>query len=127
MKSTVLVIIIMAILAGVFAAAGHSVSTRDRGVHTWRTEAWATTKLKRIHYWHGYRIDPEWSDCSIGGVIGWGRDHYNRAGEQMYQHFRCNMQAGGWTVRAFNVTIHAMRYWPYYKITAGWVDGPLGP
>lgn len=115
-KSLLALLVLAASLASVQTADAHSSGS------AWRTEAWATAKVQRIHNWHGYSIDSEYSDCSIGGVIGYV-DHFNRIGEQLYRHFRCNLMTYDGN-HDFNVTVHALSYWPYFKVTAGWMHYP---
>jgi hypothetical protein len=81
----------------------------------WRTEAWATARLKTVHYWHGYRLDDHSFDY-VGGN-GWNTPT-NRDGEELYRSFNCGINSAGSSFRHFHVTLHT-RGAGFY-LTAGW-------
>jgi hypothetical protein len=80
----------------------------------YRTNAWAERMLKRVHYWRGYAVT---SDFGCWGDFVDSKT--NRNGEDIYKHFDCNLNTRDYS-HSFKVTLHTIRYSPYFRLTAGW-------
>jgi hypothetical protein len=81
----------------------------------YRTNAWAERMLKRVHHWRGYAVVSDFG-C-IGGDFADSRT--NRNGEDTYKHFDCVLNTQNYS-HSFKVTLHTLRYSPYFTLTAGW-------
>lgn len=113
-------IIAVLALVGVFGLTLVASASAHRGA-PYRTEAWAEKTLKqRVHYWRGFKIDPSWTTCYGEGDL-WN-SHYNRNGEEIFKHFHCTMDTplDYPTDRHFYVTLHTIRYRPYFRLAVGW-------
>jgi hypothetical protein len=94
-----------------------SASARAAAGAPWRSEAWATAKLRSVRYWHGYRLD----DHSFDMVSGNGFDTpYSRAGESLHRTFDVTMNSTGYNSRHFYATLHTSRSGAGFYLTPGW-------
>jgi hypothetical protein len=120
--STVALLALLA-LAGTAAAQPRpdsihpSASARTAAGAPWRTEAWATAKLRTVRYWHGYRLDDHEFDMVSGN--GWSTP-YNRDGESLFRSFDITMNSAGYNSRHFYATLHTSRSGGGFYITPGW-------
>jgi hypothetical protein len=113
-----LVFVIIGIFAFMLATQTASASSKVSGPY--RTEAWATMKLKHVHRWYGVAIDPSWSNCDFGGQGNFLYPKLNSRGEEVYRKFHCDMQNAGYdSFRDFSVTLYTSWSWPYYRVVAG--------
>ena len=124
--STVALLAVLA-LAGTAAAA----QSRQDSIHSsasvqgaagtpWRTEAWATAKLKTVKVWKGYRLD-HWIDL-VMGEGSFFHSRYNGNGEEIYQkfHVTTNTPVEATNQHHFNLTLYTTRTGHGFRLVPGW-------
>lgn len=94
-------------------------SASARSAAPYRTEAWADSMLERVHHWQGHEVRPSLIGC-FGSYI---ESPTRRAGQRLYRDFGCHLWSispSGHPVHSFEVTVHALRSRPYFKVSPGW-------